>query len=74
VQGFPRTVSQAEKLDAMVISRKYALHSIVELVISSHLISRVNGRLIHLHSECTYHKEFKYVNVRPSSCRPIPPY
>jgi hypothetical protein len=33
--GFSHTVPQAEKLNAIVISRKEALYSVVELVISN---------------------------------------
>ncbi|KAH9977073.1 adenylate kinase 1 [Lactifluus volemus] len=60
LDGFPRTVPQAEKLDAMLTSRKEALDSVVELVISDQLlISRITGRLIHPASGRTYHREFK---------------
>jgi adenylate kinase len=59
LDGFPRTVPQAEKLDAMLSSRKEALDSVVELTIADQLlISRITGRLIHLASGRTYHKEF----------------
>ena len=63
LDGFPRTVPQAEKLDAMLASRKETLDSVVELMISDQLlISRITGRLIHPSSGRTYHREFKYVN------------
>jgi adenylate kinase len=59
LDGFPRTVPQAEKLDAMLTSRKETLDSVVELTIADQLlISRITGRLIHLASGRTYHKEF----------------
>ncbi|KAI0303337.1 adenylate kinase [Multifurca ochricompacta] len=59
LDGFPRTVPQAEKLDAMLASRKEALDSVVELVIPDQLlISRITGRLIHPSSGRTYHREF----------------
>lgn len=68
LDGFPRTVPQAEKLDAMLASRKETLDSVVELSISDQLlISRITGRLIHPASGRTYHREFKYVT------RPPPP-
>ncbi|OBZ75842.1 Adenylate kinase [Grifola frondosa] len=55
----PRTVPQAEKLDAMLIARKEKLDSVVQLVIEDQLlISRITGRLIHAASGRTYHKEF----------------
>jgi len=59
LDGFPRTVPQAEKLDAMLTSRKEALDSVVELKISDQLlISRITGRIIHPASGRTYHREF----------------
>lgn len=64
LDGFPRTVPQAEKLDAMLTSRKEALDSVVELTIADQLlISRITGRLIHPASGRTYHREFKYVRA-----------
>ena len=63
LDGFPRTVPQAEKLDAMLESRKETLDSVVELTIADQLlISRITGRLIHPSSGRTYHREFKYVS------------
>ena len=60
LDGFPRTVPQAEKLDAMLESRKEKLDSVVQLVIDDQLlISRITGRLIHPSSGRTYHREFK---------------
>ena len=59
LDGFPRTVPQAEKLDAMLESRKEKLDCVVELQIADQLlISRITGRLIHPASGRTYHKEF----------------
>jgi len=59
LDGFPRTVPQAEKLDAMLASRKETLNSVAELMISDRLlISRITGRLIHPASGRTYHREF----------------
>ena len=60
LDGFPRTVVQAEKLDSMLESRQEKLDSVVELKIDdSLLISRITGRLIHPASGRSYHKEFK---------------
>ncbi|KAH9969233.1 adenylate kinase 1 [Russula compacta] len=74
LDGFPRTVPQAEKLDAMLTSRKEALDSVVELKISDQLlISRITGRLIHLASGRTYHREFKYVHNARSHVFPSQP-
>lgn len=60
LDGFPRTVVQAEKLDEMLETRKKPLNSVVELVIDDNLlVSRITGRLIHPASGRTYHTEFK---------------
>lgn len=60
LDGFPRTVPQAEKLDSMLENRKEKLDSVVELVIDDQLlISRITGRLIHPGSGRTYHREFR---------------
>ena len=67
LDGFPRTIPQAEKLDAMLESRMEKLDNVVQLEIDDQLlISRITGRLIHPASGRTYHKEFKCV---PSSLR-----
>ncbi|EIE87511.1 hypothetical protein G6F46_000562 [Rhizopus delemar] len=59
LDGFPRTVVQAEKLDEMLDARKKPLNSVVELVIDDNLlVSRITGRLIHPSSGRTYHREF----------------
>ena len=48
LDGFPRTVPQAEKLDSMLEAKGKGLDSAVELVIDdSLLVSRITGRLIH---------------------------
>jgi len=59
LDGFPRTIPQAEKLDSMLAARKEKLDSVVQLLIDDQLlISRITGRLIHPGSGRTYHKEF----------------
>ncbi|KAK2460665.1 hypothetical protein APHAL10511_007135 [Amanita phalloides] len=59
LDGFPRTVMQAQKLDEMLEKRKENLDSVVQLQIDDQLlISRITGRLIHPASGRTYHKEF----------------
>ncbi|TFK34878.1 adenylate kinase 1 [Crucibulum laeve] len=59
LDGFPRTVPQAQKLDGMLQERKEKLDSVVQLLIDDQLlISRITGRLIHNASGRTYHKEF----------------
>lgn len=63
LDGFPRTIPQAEKLDAMLDSRGEKLDSVVELLIDDQLlISRITGRLIHPASGRTYHREFQCVS------------
>ncbi|CAG8522563.1 2012_t:CDS:2 [Ambispora leptoticha] len=48
LDGFPRTVPQAEKLDAMLEKDNKKLDHAVELVIDDNLlVSRITGRLIH---------------------------
>ena len=48
LDGFPRTVPQAEKLDEMLHTKDQKLDLAVELVIDdSLLVSRITGRLIH---------------------------
>lgn len=63
LDGFPRTVPQAQKLDGMLEARKEKLDSVVQLQIDDTLlISRITGRLIHPASGRTYHREFQYVH------------
>lgn len=48
LDGFPRTVTQAEKLDDMMSKKKQKLDLAVELVIDDALlVSRITGRLVH---------------------------
>jgi adenylate kinase len=59
LDGFPRTVAQAERLDDMLADRKQKLQHAVELQIDdSLLVSRITGRLIHPASGRSYHKIF----------------
>ncbi|EAU81921.1 adenylate kinase cytosolic [Coprinopsis cinerea okayama7 len=59
LDGFPRTVPQAQKLDGMLAERKEKLDSVVQLLIDDQLlISRITGRLIHPASGRSYHKIF----------------
>ncbi|XP_050674328.1 adenylate kinase [Leptidea sinapis] len=59
LDGFPRTVPQAEKLDDLLAKRKTALDSVVEFSIEdSLLVRRITGRLIHAKSGRSYHEEF----------------
>nr|XP_019048513.1 adenylate kinase [Kwoniella bestiolae CBS 10118]OCF27443.1 adenylate kinase [Kwoniella bestiolae CBS 10118] len=59
LDGFPRTVPQASKLDAMLKDSKQAIDHAIELKIpDALLISRITGRLVHPASGRSYHKEF----------------
>lgn len=59
MDGFPRTVPQAEKLDDMLKTRNKPLMHALELQIQdSLLVQRITGRLIHPASGRTYHKLF----------------
>lgn len=59
LDGFPRTVVQAEKLDTMLSNKGQKIDHALELKIpDALLISRITGRLIHPASGRSYHKEF----------------
>ncbi|KAF2443858.1 adenylate kinase-like protein cytosolic [Karstenula rhodostoma CBS 690.94] len=59
LDGFPRTVTQAEKLDDMLTASKRPLEHAVELQIDdSLLVARITGRLVHPASGRSYHKIF----------------
>lgn len=59
LDGFPRTVPQAQGLDAMLRERNQKLQHAVELQIDdSLLVARVTGRLIHPASGRSYHQTF----------------
>lgn len=59
LDGFPRTIPQAEKLDSMLETRKTPLESAVELKIDDELlVARITGRLVHPASGRSYHNLF----------------
>ncbi|KAF2118894.1 adenylate kinase [Lophiotrema nucula] len=59
LDGFPRTVTQAEKLDDMLTASQKPLQHAIELQIDDGLlVSRITGRLIHPASGRSYHKIF----------------
>ncbi|WPK24814.1 hypothetical protein PUMCH_002105 [Australozyma saopauloensis] len=59
LDGFPRTIPQAEKLDSMLDDRKTPLEKAVELKIDDELlVARITGRLVHPASGRSYHKLF----------------
>ncbi|KAL7049259.1 hypothetical protein ACKWTF_003646 [Chironomus riparius] len=60
LDGFPRTVIQAQKLDELLEKRKTGLDAVVEFAIDdSLLVKRITGRLIHSASGRSYHDEFR---------------
>eukprot|EP01099_Mayorella_cantabrigiensis_P004643 TRINITY_DN353_c0_g1_i3.p1 TRINITY_DN353_c0_g1~~TRINITY_DN353_c0_g1_i3.p1 ORF type:complete len:197 (+),score=60.11 TRINITY_DN353_c0_g1_i3:26-616(+) len=59
LDGFPRTITQAEKLDSMLAQDGQKLDAAFEFAIDDQLLlSRITGRLIHPKSGRTYHVEF----------------
>lgn len=59
LDGFPRNLEQAVKLDWMLDERNTQLDSVMELRMDDELLAkRITGRLIHKPSGRTYHSEF----------------
>lgn len=59
LDGFPRTVTQAEKLDKLLDKRNTSLDAVIEFGIDdSLLVRRITGRLTHPPSGRSYHEEF----------------
>jgi len=59
LDGFPRTLAQAEKLDTMLEENKQKLDAVLNFQIDdSVLVDRVVGRLIHPGSGRSYHVKF----------------
>lgn len=55
LDGFPRTIAQAEGLDAMGVS----IDTVIEIVVDDEqIVKRMAGRRVHLQSGRTYHVEF----------------
>ena len=64
LDGFPRTIPQAEKLDAMLAEKKIPLQKALELKVDDELlVARITGRLVHPASGRSYHKLFNPPNV-----------
>jgi adenylate kinase len=59
LDGFPRTIPQAEALDKMLEAKDAKLQHAVELQIDdSLLVARITGRLVHPASGRSYHSTF----------------
>jgi len=59
LDGFPRTIPQAEMLDDLLSKRKSRLHAVYQFMIEDNLlVKRICGRLMHPPSGRTYHEEF----------------
>ena len=60
LDGFPRTVPQAEKLGEMLVAEKLGnIDSVIEFKIPDEtLVKRICGRLVHPASGRSYHEEF----------------
>ncbi|XP_066926061.1 adenylate kinase 2, mitochondrial-like [Clytia hemisphaerica] len=59
LDGFPRTVPQAEKLDDLLEERGTPLDRVIEMKIDEEkLVSRIVGRLFHIKSGRSYHEVF----------------
>jgi adenylate kinase len=60
LDGFPRTVAQAEKLNTMLEAMGRPLNNVIELVVDDELlVDRICGRLVHPSSGRSYHKIFR---------------
>ncbi|KAA8913248.1 adenylate kinase [Sphaerosporella brunnea] len=59
LDGFPRTVPQAERLDSMLAERNEKLDHAIQLIIDDALlVARITGRLVHPASGRSYHRIF----------------
>ncbi|UYV78404.1 AK2 [Cordylochernes scorpioides] len=59
LDGFPRTLPQAQKLDELLDKRSSPLDAVIEFGIKDSILTRrITGRLIHPSSGRSYHEEF----------------
>ena len=76
LDGFPRTVKQAEKLDTMLVEQRVGkIDSVMEFKVPDGvLVERICGRLIHEASGRSYHEKFHVRTLAPPSrLVPSPP-
>ena len=60
LDGFPRTIKQAELLDQLLVTLSSKIDAVIEIHVESEvLIKRITGRLLHKASGRTYHETFK---------------
>ena len=65
LDGFPRTVPQAAKLDNMLAQRSLAIDRVINFKVPDEvLVERVTGRLVHPASGRSYHEKFAPPKVR----------
>mmetsp|Transcript_16057 Transcript_16057/g.18169 ORF Transcript_16057/g.18169 Transcript_16057/m.18169 type:complete len:245 (-) Transcript_16057:104-838(-) len=59
LDGFPRTLAQAEKLDAILAAKGEKVHTVVDMQCDDEaLVERITGRRIHKPSGRSYHIKF----------------
>jgi adenylate kinase len=64
LDGFPRTIPQAEALDAMLAERNMQLHSVIEMKVNEEiLVERITGRYTCATCGAGYHDSFQKPKV-----------